>query len=50
MSFDDFSFESTDGKSFGGDARQFPGHFEVQSYLRAFAEDKGVKDAIRFRT
>ena len=29
MSFDDFTFDVVDGKSFSGDARQFPGHFEV---------------------
>ena len=50
MSFDDFTFDSVDGKSFSGDTRQFPGHLEVQSYLRAFAEDKKVIDAIKFKT
>ena len=50
MSFDDFPFDYVDGESFSGDSRQFPGHLEVQSYLRAFAEEKKVIDAIKFKT
>jgi cation diffusion facilitator CzcD-associated flavoprotein CzcO len=52
MSFDDFSFDSNpdQSKSFGGDPRQFPGHLEVQCYLKAFAESKSLVDAIQFRT
>lgn len=52
MSFDDFSFDSNleQIKSFGGDPRQFPGHVEVQCYLKAFAQSKGLVDAIQFQT
>ena len=52
MSFEDFSFDSNPdlSKSFGGDPRQFPGHLEVQCYLKAFAENKKLTDAIQFNT
>nr|XP_051195800.1 flavin-containing monooxygenase FMO GS-OX-like 2 isoform X3 [Lolium perenne] len=41
--------ESLAGRVFAGDPRAFPGHREVLAFLRAFAEDSGVAQHVRFR-
>jgi NADPH-dependent 2,4-dienoyl-CoA reductase/sulfur reductase-like enzyme len=48
MSFTDFPFLPTEKEGSQRDARRFPGHPEVASYLQDFAEHYGLMDYIHF--
>ncbi|KQJ81763.1 hypothetical protein BRADI_5g02930v3 [Brachypodium distachyon] len=50
MGFSGFQFLPRNSSNGGRDARRFPGHREVQRFLRDFCDASGLLDSIRFRT